>query len=46
LCRPITTSARTYALGELLYVVLPDLATLVRECADDVWELSTWDVTA
>lgn len=40
----MTTSHWTSALGEFLDVVLPDLAALLRECPDDVWELSMWDV--
>lgn len=40
----MTTSPWTFALGEYLDVVLPDLAALVRGCSDDVWEMSMWDV--
>jgi hypothetical protein len=41
----MTTAHWTSALSEFLDVVLADLATFVRECPDDVWELSMWDVT-
>src|SRR4029453_14070586 len=41
----MTTSDWTSALADFLDVVLADLAALVRECSDDVWELSMWDVT-
>jgi hypothetical protein len=41
----MTTAHWTSALADFLAVVLADLAALVRECPDDVWELSMWDVT-
>ncbi len=41
----MTTSHWTSALTGFLDIVLTDLAALVRECPDDVWELSMWDVT-
>ena len=41
----MTTAHWTSALADFLAVVLADLAALVRECPDNVWELSMWDVT-
>lgn len=41
----MTTSDWTSALTGWLNQVLADLAGLVRECPDDVWELSMWEVT-
>lgn len=41
----MTTSEWTSAVTDFLGVVFYDLAALVRECRDDVWELSMWDVT-
>jgi hypothetical protein len=40
----MTTADWTSALGDYLDVVLVDLATLVRECPDDLWEQSMWEV--
>lgn len=40
----MTTAHWTSALQDFLDVVLADLVTLVRDCPDDVWELSMWDV--
>src|SRR5262245_24695417 len=41
----MTSAHWTSALADFLAVVVADLATLVRECPDNVWELSMWDVT-
>ena len=41
----MTTSDWTSALADFLDIVLADLAALVRDCPDDVWDLSMWDVT-
>ena len=41
----MTTSHWTSALADFLGIVLADLAALVRECPDNVWEMSMWDVT-
>ncbi len=41
----MTTSDWTAALRDFFDVVLADLAALVRECPDDVWEMCMWDVT-
>lgn len=40
----MTTSDWTSAIANLLDIVLADLAALVRDCPDNVWELSMWDV--
>ena len=40
----MTTSHWTSALEDFLNIVLADLEALVRQCPDDVWELSMWDV--
>jgi hypothetical protein len=40
----MTAAHWTTALGGYLDVVLADLAALVRECPDDVWEMRMWDV--
>ena len=40
----MATSDWTSALRDFLDVVLADLAALVRDCPDGVWELSMWDV--
>jgi hypothetical protein len=41
----MTTSDWTSAIADYLGVVLPDLAAMVRECPDGVWEMPMWDVT-
>jgi hypothetical protein len=41
----MTTSHWTSAVADFLDIVLADLAVLVRECPDNVWEMSMWDVT-
>src|SRR3954454_7544180 len=41
----MTTSHWTSALADFPDIVLADLAALVRECHDNVWEMSMWDVT-
>ena len=40
----MTASDWTAPMQEYLDVVLPELASLVRSCPDDVWERSMWDV--
>src|SRR6185503_7841996 len=40
----MTTSHWTSALADFLDIVLADLAVFVRECPDNLWEMSMWDV--